>query len=125
MQNIMAVLLNGVAELEYDRNRPLAPQQELYLDKMDEKMAQGIMLGDEEIEQPDLDQRARFVAGNLFHAMKSNDEAMTAAMCSYLALRLPDLKQVKIDDNGEGVSIELVFDDEYRGQVPVQFEGLH
>ena len=57
--------------------------------------------------------------------MKNSDEAMTAAMCSYLAIRLPDLKQVKIDDTGEDVSIELVFDDEYRKQVAVQFDTLH
>ena len=35
MDNIMAVTLNGVAQLEYNRDKALPPQQELYLDKMD------------------------------------------------------------------------------------------
>lgn len=47
MSNIMAVLLNGIAQLEYDREKQLPPHQELYLDKMDQKMAEGIQVGDD------------------------------------------------------------------------------
>ena len=54
-----------------------------------------------------------------------SDEAMAAAMCSYMAIRLPELKQVRIDDQEGEVSIELVFDEEYRKQVAVEFTGLH
>ena len=50
---------------------------------------------------------------------------MAAAMCSYLAIRLPELKQVRIEDDTDGISIELVFDEEYRKQVAVQFTRLH
>ncbi len=50
---------------------------------------------------------------------------MAAAMCSYLAIRLPELKQVKIKDDEGEVSIELIFDEEYRKQVAVGFTGLH
>lgn len=123
MSNIMAVLLNGIAQLEYDRDKALPPQQELYLDKMDQKMDQGIENGDTLIPDPDLNQRAQFVAGNLAHAILSDQEATAAALCSYLANRLPELKQVKItqsgDDNSE-LSIELVFDEEYQKQISVQ-----
>lgn len=119
----MAVLLNGIAQLEYDRSRELPPQQELYLDKMDQKMEEGIQVGDTILSNPDLNQRAQFVAGNLAHAIINNQESTAAALCSYLASRLPDLKQVKItqqaDINNE-VSIELVFDEEYQKQISVQ-----
>ena len=125
MTNIMAILLNGVAQLEYDRNKPLPDHQALYLDKMDEKMDEGITIGDKSIQDPDLDSRARFVAGNLAHAIKSSDEAMCAALCSYLANRLPELKQVKMDDTQEALSIEFIFDEEYRRQVAVEFSPLH
>ena len=37
MSNIMAVLLNGIAQLEYDRNTELPDHQAVYLEKMDEK----------------------------------------------------------------------------------------
>ena len=125
MSNMLAVLLNGIAQLEYDRDEPLPPQQAAYLDKMDTKMDAGIIADDVTIENPDISQRARFIAANLVGAMKSNDEEMTAAMCTWLANRLPDLKQVKIDEDGDRVSIDLVFDEEYGKQTAVSFSKLN
>ena len=130
MDNIMAVTLNGVAQLEYNRDKALPAQQELYLDKMDEKMDIGIFVSDATIPNPDVNQRAQFVAGNLAHAILSDDEAMCAALTAYLASRLPELKQVKItnntaaadgDEQANAVSIELVFDEAYQKQVEVKF----
>jgi hypothetical protein len=123
--NIMAVLLNGIAQLEYDRNKLLPDHQALYLDKMDKKMDEGILVGDETIKNPNLNQRTQFTVANLAHAIKANDESTAAALCSYLAIRLPELKQVKIEDNEGKFSIEMVFDEDYRKQVAVQFTGLH
>lgn len=123
MSNIMAVLLNGIAQLEFDRNKVLPPQQELYLDKMDQQMDEGIQVGDSVIPRPDLNQRAQFVAGNLASAIINDQEASAAALCTYLAIRLPELKQVKISDSNENnvdLSIELVFDEEYQKQISVQ-----
>jgi hypothetical protein len=125
MSTIMAVLLNGVAQLEYDRSKPLPDHQATYLEKMDEKLDKGIMVGNEFIEKPDIAQRAQFVSANLAHAIKSDDEAMAAALCTYLAMRLPDLKQVKLEDTSGELSIELVFDEEYKKQVAVEFTHLH
>lgn len=121
MKELLAVLLNGIAQLEYNRNKPLPDYQGAYLDKMDEKMAAGIEVDGRVIADPDLGQRAQFVAANLVHAIKSDDEAGAAAMCTYLAVRLPDLTQVKVDDRDGEVSIELVFDEDYVKQFPVQF----
>ncbi len=94
-------------------------------DKMDSKMDEGIVVGAEKIKNPDLNQRTKFATANLLHALKTNNEAMAAAMCSYLAIRIPELKQVRIEDNNGEVSIELVFDREYGKQVAVDFTGLH
>ena len=122
MSNIMAVLLDGIAQLEYDRDRPLPVHQAAYLDKMDARMDEGILVGEETIESPELNQRAQFVAGNLVHAFNTGDEQLAAAMCSWLATRLPDLKQVRIRSGDDGeVAIELVFDEDYRRQVAVNF----
>lgn len=135
MSNILAVLLNGVAQLEYNRDKQLPPQQELYLEKMDLQMDDGIQVGDMVISNPDKNQRAQFVAGNLADAILNDKEAAAAALCSYLAINLPDLKQIKITqssedsvntDNGSAdakseISIELVFDEPYQQQVPVKF----
>lgn len=129
MSNYLAVLLNGVAQLEYDREKKLPPHQELYLEKMDVQMNEGIQVGESTINNPDINQRAQFVAGNLAHAILSDQESSAAALCTYLAIRLPDLKQVKItqpsadnsSDNNNEVAIELVFDEDYQKQIPVQF----
>ena len=121
MGNIMAVFLNGIAQLEYNRDTPLPDHQAVYLDKMDAKMDTGILVGEESIRNPDLNQRIQFAAANLAHAINADDESMVAALCSYLATRLPDLKQLRIEDRQGDVSIELIFDEEYRKQVPVQF----
>jgi hypothetical protein len=125
MNNIMAVFLNGIAQLEYDRDRLLPDHQAAYLDKMDAKMDAGILLGNETIKEPDLNQRTRFAAANLAHALNAQDEAVAAAMCSYLAIRLPELKQIKINDEEGEISIEFIYDEPYRKQVAVDFSGLH
>jgi hypothetical protein len=125
MENMMAVFLDGIAQLEYDRNKLLPAHQAAYLDKMDARMDAGILVEGEMVRHPDQNQRTQFAAANLATALKMEDESMAAAMCSYLAIRLPGLKQVKIKDNEGEVSIELVFDEAYRKQVAVDFTGLH
>ena len=125
MSNLMAVLLNGIAQIEYDRRKPLPDHQGAYLEKMDRRMDEGIEADGRLIEKPDRLQRAQFVAGNLAHAIKTGNEELAAAMTTYLAVRLADLKQVKIREEGEGFAIELVFDEEYVRQFPVQFGRPH
>ena len=125
MSNMMGVFLDGSAQLEYNRDQLLPDHQAAYLDKMDSKMDEGIVVGSEKVENPDLNQRAQFAAANLLHALNTDDESMAAAMCSYLAIRLPDLKQVRFEAANGEVSIELIYDEEYRKQVAVEFSGLH
>lgn len=125
MSNMLAVLLNGIAQLEYDRDKALPDHQALYLEKMDTKMDEGIMIGEEVVNQPDTNQRLQFVASNLAHAIITDNESMIAAMCSYIAVREPDLKQLKIDDSGDGIAIELDYEQEYHNQKVVQFSPLH
>jgi hypothetical protein len=125
MSEIFAVLLNGVAQLEYDRNKPLTDYQTTYLQSMDAKMDQGIDVAGEMISQPDLNQKTQFVAANLLHALQSGDEGMTSALCTFLATRHPDLKQIKYDETDGNISIELVFDEKYSNQVAVNFSKLN
>ena len=84
-------------------------------------MDEGIRIGEETIRHPDQDQRVQFIAANLLHALNSGNESMAVAMCTYLANRLPELKQVRIEDVDEEVTINLVFDEDYKKQVAVQF----
>lgn len=121
MSNIMAVLINGIAQLEYDRDMELTDYQLTYLGKMDEKMDEGIEIDGELIELPELNQKVQFVTANLLSAIKADNEGMTSALCTYLATRLPDLKQIKVVDEGEEMTINMVFDEDYKGQTAVSF----
>lgn len=121
MSNIMAVLLNGVAQLEYDRDKPLTDYQKTYLSNMDRKMDKAIEINGKRVKNPDENQKAQFIVANLLDAMKTDNVGLTSVLCTYLADNMPDLKQLKIEeDNGE-VSIEFVFDEEYKGQAKVEF----
>lgn len=121
MSSIFAVLINGVPELEFDRDKTLPEKQQYFLDVMDKELSKQIVMGDEVIDNPDLHQRAQFVAINLINALKSGEDSLAAAMCSYLALRVPDLKKLDVKDQGGQVVIDLVFDEEYVKQVNVEF----
>ena len=121
MSNMMAVLINGIAQLEYDRDKALTDYQLTYLDEMDKKMDAGINIDGESIESPELNQRVQFITANMLSAIKSDNEGMTSAMCTYLATRLPDLKQIKIVEEGEDMTINMVFDEAYKGQTSVSF----
>ena len=121
MGNIMAVLINGIAQLEYDRNKALTDYQLTYLDKMDEKMDAGIIIDGESIKSPELNQRIQFITANMLSAIKSDNEGMTSALCTYLAMKLPDLKQIKVTEEGDDISIDMVFDEKYKGQTSVSF----
>ena len=117
----LAILLNGIAQIEYDRAKPLEQKRADYLDNMDQKMDAGISIGEKQIPAPGPEQKTEFVASNLYHAIKGDNEAMASAMTSYLAVRIADLKQVKFNDADGNVAIELVYDEVYNGQVAVQF----
>lgn len=125
MSDIMVVLFNGEALFEYDRTKPLAENQRQYLDRMDQQMDAGITLGSESIENPDQQQRAQFVAFTLVRSIQEDNEAVIAAMNSYLAVRYPDLKQVKADADQESkkVMFDLIFDQEHKNQVKVSFNA--
>ena len=121
----MVVLLNGEALFEYDRTKSLPEKQQQYLDRMDTQMDEGITLGNEVIAKPDQQQRAQFVALTLVNAIDKDNDAVIAAMNSYLAIRYPELKQVKadIDQNTHQVMFDLIFDQEHKNQVKVSFNA--
>jgi hypothetical protein len=117
----LVVLVNGESRLEYDRSKELSERQRVYLDRMDRQMDSGIRLGSDWVEQPRLAQRASFVAAQLVDALQRDDEALIAACCTYLANRLPELKQIKARLLTAGFSVELVFDKPYVEEITVDF----
>ena len=120
MSDRLVILLNGASQLQYDRRKLLPDQQLAFLDKMDVEMQRGITVNNQDIDHPDIQQRAQFVALNLIQAIQNGEEQKAAAMCAYLAVFLPDLKQVKAEQQAEGMFIDLVFDKEFVEEVKVQ-----
>ncbi len=121
MSGSVAVVVNGELTLRYERDRALGERQHESLDRMDLRMDGGITLDDKTIPQPDLGQRAQFVSLELVRAMMAEDETRVAAMLSWLANRLPDLKQIKVSLGDETVEIDLVFDEEHAPQQTIHF----
>ena len=122
MSNKLVVVVNGQAVIEYDRNKRLPGHQREFLDKMDADMQQGVEIGGEQIPNPDLKARAKYVAIHLINAIMNEHDGMIAASCAYLANRLPELKQIKVNEQNEEFSFDLVFDQEYNSAVNVQFD---
>lgn len=122
---VLTVVVNGQPALQYDRRKPLAARQRLFLDHMDRDMDAGLTLNGDRIERPDLPTRARFVALSLLDALDAGNDGLAAATCAYLAMRLPELKQVRLDRREGQAHIDLVFDEHYVPTHTVQFIKPH
>lgn len=121
MDNNFAVVVNGELIVQYDRAKPLPGQQRAYLDMLDERMDRGFELNETRIDAPDVAQRAQLITLHLIDALKKNEDSLISALCAWLANRLPDLKQLKVDGEGTEVSIDLVFDKAYVKTEPLRF----
>lgn len=104
------IIINDAVILEYDRSKPVPGKQRQYLDQMDTTMDQGINLGEDDIETPNTLQRAQYIANSLINALFKEDYNLGIAMCTYLALRIPDLQQVKAIGERNEISVEFIFD---------------
>jgi len=106
----LTVFINNEPVIEYDRNMRLPGKQRQYLDKMDADMDTGFELGGEQIDKPDDKDRAKFVAMTLVQSIEANNEPMIVATCAYLASRQSSLKEVRADQDGDNMMMDLVYD---------------
>ncbi len=121
MSSLLAVVLNGTLQLEYHRDKQLPEAQQEFLDRMDIFMDKGIALGGARIDTPDQLQRAQFVASSLIQSLRDDNESQAAASCAYLAIRIPELRQIKATEIDDRRSIDLVFDRDYAPEQPIKF----
>lgn len=113
MQDKLAIVINGELMMHYDRNERLPGVQRRMLDEMDAKLDKGINFSGVFMEDPDPMIRAQFVANMLVNALFDGNDQKAAAMCSWLATRIPDLQVVQAIDKEEEGRVELVFDKTY------------
>ena len=104
----LAVILNGNVVMEYDTHTRLPGRQRRFLEKMDLDMDNGICLDTETIVSPTRMQRAHYVAMTLIRSLHTDNPAMVSMSCAYLANRIPELKEIRANEDGENVSMELV-----------------
>ncbi len=115
------VTLNSVKTLEYFRERVLTDKQQHDLLAADKKLNKGIHLAGEFIENPTDQDKAIFMANLIVNALNNDDDATIALACSFLATRYVHLKQLKITNHEDRVSIELINDQLYAEPIPIKF----
>ncbi len=118
MSDYLGVLVDGQPHFEFDREKPLPEGHLARLDQMDLKMDQGIEVKGEVIANPDQEARTRFVATSLANALAEGHENLAMAMVTWLGVRRPDLKQVKISPGALGMKVDLDYDNAYEKPAP-------
>ncbi len=111
MSTMLSIYINGKKVLDYEKNKRQPGKQRQFLDNMDLDMDEGIEINGEMISSPDKMQRANYVAMSLLYGIQTNSEGMIKATCAYLARRLPELKQIRAIEEGEEITMDLIFDE--------------
>ena len=106
---MLEIVINGETVLSLDSAMRFPGHQRQFMDTMDLDMDEGIELEGHFIEKPDEIDRAKYVAMNLVLAVQAKNDEMTNAMCAYLVKRQPDLKQVRANENGDSVEMDLIY----------------
>lgn len=118
MGEFLGVLVDGQPQYEFDRDKVLPEGHLVRLEQMDSKMNRGIEIQGELIPNPDREARTRFVATSLANALAEGDENMAMAMVTWLGVRRPDLKQVKIFPGELGMKVDLDYENPYEKPAP-------
>jgi len=121
---LLAIIVNDQLMMQYDRDKSLPESQQHYLSKLDEKFDRGIELQNENIDNPTIEHRAKFMALSLMEGIIYQEDNKAAASMAWLATRLPDLQQVKAIVDENGTQFDLIFDREYQPHQVVNFDGL-
>lgn len=109
MPGLLSVYINDTRIIEYDKSSRLPGKQRQFLDGMDLDMDDGIKLDDKIITSPDNMQRAKYVAMSILFGVHTSNESIVSAGCAYLANRLPELEQVRAIEQGDEITLDLVF----------------
>jgi len=111
MSNMLSIYINGNKVLEHDKKERQPGKQRQFLDNMDLDMDEGIEINGELIPSPDKMQRANYVAMSLLYGIENESQGMISSTCGYLANRLPELKQIHSVENGEEITMDLIFNE--------------
>lgn len=87
----------------YDVDVPneLIKDAEEFYKKMDLDMDQGWQISRQWVENPDQQQRCQVVAEKILNAFHQEDQKMILLMSGYILSRIPEVKQIIIDETGD------------------------
>ncbi len=122
---MLAIVINDQLRLQYDRSKQLPEHQQQYLVNLDNKFSKGLELQGEKIDNPNIEQKARYMSLILMESILYKEDSKAAVCLAWLATRLPDLKQLKAIVDDQETQFELVFDREYQPHQVVDFDGLN
>ncbi|WP_043750399.1 hypothetical protein [Imhoffiella purpurea] len=97
--NLNAIIDDDVYELNVPDG--LLVQAGDFFDKLDRDMDGGWQMGREWVERPDRMQRCQIVADKLLTTLEAENARLGVMMAGYLLARLPGLKSVRLDVQGE------------------------
>lgn len=80
---------------------------EEFFARMDRDMDRGWQMGPEFVEHPDTVQRCQIVANKLLTSHAVENQLMVQLMAAYIVKRLPNVKAVNIDTDGEMLNTEF------------------
>jgi len=86
----------------------LVREAEDFYAKMDEDMADGIQLGRQWVDKPNVEQRCQLVADKLLNAVMRSDEKSSLMMAGYILSRMPGTRGVNLDTSGDMVGTEFL-----------------
>ena len=79
-----------------------------YFDKMDSDMDKGWKIGPTYVENPDQMMRAQIAADKMLTAIDTENKTLTQLMAAYIVTKIPGVKSVDIDINGEPLNTDIV-----------------
>ncbi len=109
---MLRLFVNGEAVLECHAQARLPGHVRDFIARMDVDMDAGFSLAGQVVQQPDDMQRAYFVALKLFQSFMRENERLRVASCAWLCKRMPQLREVRVDDSEEEISLELIMDEQ-------------
>jgi len=83
-------------------------EAEDFFSKLDRDMDKGWQMSREWVDNPNREQRCQIVGDRMLTAMHNDNKEMMLLLSAYVLARVPGVKEIHIDTNGEMLETELV-----------------
>jgi len=81
---------------------------ESFFGKLETDMDNGWQMNREWVENPNILQRCQIVSDRIADAINSENEMLTYLLAGYIATRMPEVTEVRIDTDGEMAETQLI-----------------